>query len=283
MKSYGYVRVSGADQNEDRQMIAMNEQGVPTKNIFIDKQSGKDFERASYKKLVRQLRANDVLYIKSIDRLGRNYDEILEQWRIGRTYADFKVYLTENNDPLSVQMDSAEGVKGGKVLLTLHFENCDFMLAFLRDRNMAKSVEDWFLWMLKTLGAKAFRRLFSLLLTDNGTEFSNPVAIEVMGGENGGTRIFYCDPCKSWQKPNVERNHEFIRRVLPKGISFDNLTQTNINLLMSHINSYKRAKWNDKSPAELFSVLYGADTLQKLGQFFVPADEITLKPSLLRR
>lgn len=79
---YGYIRVSSKDQNEDRQLIAMQELEIPEKNIYIDKQSGKDFERPSYKKLVRKLKSDDLLYIKSIDRLGRNYEEILEQWRI---------------------------------------------------------------------------------------------------------------------------------------------------------------------------------------------------------
>ena len=82
MKIYGYVRVSSTDQNEDRQLIALREQGVDEKNIFIDKQSGKDFERPNYKKLVSQLKAGDLLYIISIDRLGRNYEEIQKQWRV---------------------------------------------------------------------------------------------------------------------------------------------------------------------------------------------------------
>ena len=82
MNVYGYVRVSTKEQNEDRQLIALGEVGVLEKNIFVDKQSGKDFNRPQYKKLLRKLKKDDLLYIKSIDRLGRNYDEILEQWRI---------------------------------------------------------------------------------------------------------------------------------------------------------------------------------------------------------
>lgn len=81
-ESYGYVRVSTKEQNEDRQLIALRELRVPVKNIYMDKQSGKDFERPQYKKLIRKLKKDDILYIKSIDRLGRNYEEILEQWRI---------------------------------------------------------------------------------------------------------------------------------------------------------------------------------------------------------
>lgn len=82
MEIYGYVRVSSTDQNEDRQLVALREQGVDEKNIFIDKQSGKDFERPNYKKMIRKLKAGDLLYIISIDRLGRNYEEIQKQWRV---------------------------------------------------------------------------------------------------------------------------------------------------------------------------------------------------------
>lgn len=82
IKIYGYARVSSKDQNEDRQCIALHEMEVPESNIYIDKQSGKDFERPAYKRMVRKLKRDDLLYIKSIDRLGRNYEEILSQWRI---------------------------------------------------------------------------------------------------------------------------------------------------------------------------------------------------------
>ena len=82
MNIYGYVRVSSQDQNEDRQMLALREIGVAPKCIFVDKQSGKDFERPQYRRLIKRLRPGDLLYIKSIDRLGRNYEEIQNQWRI---------------------------------------------------------------------------------------------------------------------------------------------------------------------------------------------------------
>ena len=92
---YGYIRVSSKDQNEDRQLIAQRELGIPEDNIYIDKQSGKDFNRPRYRKLVRKIRKGDVLYIKSIDRLGRNYEEIIEQWR----------YLTKEKQADIVVMD----------------------------------------------------------------------------------------------------------------------------------------------------------------------------------
>lgn len=96
--SYGYVRVSSQDQNEDRQLIEMERVGIPKNNIYIDKQSGKDFNRPKYKKLIRRLQEGDVLYILSIDRLGRNYEEILNQWRL--ITKDMKVDVVVIDMPL---------------------------------------------------------------------------------------------------------------------------------------------------------------------------------------
>lgn len=81
-KVYGYIRVSSTDQNEDRQLVALREREVPEQNLYMDKQSGKDFERPEYRRMVKRLKKDDLLYVKSIDRLGRNYGEILEQWRL---------------------------------------------------------------------------------------------------------------------------------------------------------------------------------------------------------
>jgi len=82
LTTYGYVRISSTDQNEDRQMLAMSELKIPVEQIYVDKMSGKDFQRPAYKSLVRRLRPGDLVYVKSIDRLGRNYEEIQNQWRI---------------------------------------------------------------------------------------------------------------------------------------------------------------------------------------------------------
>ena len=92
---YGYIRVSSKDQNEDRQVIAMREAGVPPRNIYIEKQSGKDFDRPQYKRLLRKMRKDDLLFIKSIDRLGRNYAEILEQWRILTKEKDIDIVVLD--------------------------------------------------------------------------------------------------------------------------------------------------------------------------------------------
>jgi len=202
--------------------------------------------------------------------------------RISRTYTDFKTFLEETASPV-VEMDSVIGRIGGKVLLTLMFRSCDLMLAFIRERNTSRSVIDTFDSLYASLGAGKFTELFPLILTDNGSEFSNPKALEFDAQGNRRTFIFYCDPCASYQKPAVELNHEFIRRILPKGRSFDELTQDDINLMMSHINSYTREKLNDKCPFDVFSFLYGYDVLQMLRLSRIPANEILLKPSLLKK
>jgi len=202
--------------------------------------------------------------------------------RIGRTYADFTAFIG-HSEVSGVEMDTVVGHVGGKVLLTLMFKSCDFMLAFIRERNTSQSVIDIFDMLQSRLGLELFKSLFPVILTDNGSEFSNPKALEFDAAGNQRTNIFYCDPYASYQKPNVERNHEFIRKILPKGTSFDALLQTDIDLMMSHINSYSREKLNEKSPFDLFAFLFGYETLEKLGQSRITPNEILLKSSLLKK
>ena len=123
--------------------------------------------------------------------------------------------------------------------------------------------------------------LIPLILTDNGSVFSNPGAIESDRQGTPRTRIFYCDPSSPGQKGSAEKNHEFIRHVLPKETSFDTLEQADISLLMDHINSYSRESLGNKYPYEMFEFLYGSRTLQALGVHRIPANEVNLTPSLL--
>ncbi len=203
------------------------------------------------------------------------------QCRLGRTYADFQAFTAATPDARVVEMDSLIGRIGGKVLLTLLFRDCGLMLAFLRDRNDSQSVIDAFALLWKLAGADLFRRLFHVLLTDNGSEFSNPRALEYAPDGTPRSRLFYCDPCASWQKGRVERNHEFLRMILPKGTAFDALTQADINTVLSHVNSYSRPALNDKAPFDLFAFTYGVDLLTQLGLQRIPANRIVLKPALL--
>jgi len=204
--------------------------------------------------------------------------------RIERSYADFQKYLGANPETTIVQMDSVIGRVGGKCLLTIHFVESSLMLAFLRDANTSASVIEIINLLDEALGAKTFSRLFPVILTDNGSEFSNPKEIEKRSTiPCNRTKIFYCDPSAPYQKGACEVNHELIRRILPKGSSFDELTQQDITLMMNHINSYKRKKLNNRSPYETFSFYYGEDVLKKLGCSPVAAENIILKPKLLKK
>lgn len=202
--------------------------------------------------------------------------------RVNRTWADYLFFKDNVCDFPPVEIDSVIGVQGGKVLLTIMFSSCNFMLAFLRDHNDSQSVIDCFNHLFRLLGFQLFSDLFPVIIADNGTEFSNPAAIEFAPDGSRRSRLFYCDPQAPFQKPRVEENHTLIRRILPKGSSFDALSQSDIDLVMSHVNSYKRASLNGKSPIELFSFIYGEQVLSLFPYKFVPPQEIVLLPSLLK-
>lgn len=204
--------------------------------------------------------------------------------RIGRTYDEFKNFMDVNNQPSVVEMDSVIGRVGGKVLLTLHFVKSEFMLAFLRDSNDSQSVIDIFDKLNELLGIDMFKKLFPVLLGDNGSEFTNPTSIEYDHTTlELKTKVFYCESFSPFQKGAAEKNHEEIRKVLPQGTSFDNLTQKDISLMMDHINSYSRPYLNDKTPYETFKFLYGEEVIKKLGLNFIRPNDICLKPSLLKK
>lgn len=202
--------------------------------------------------------------------------------RIGRTYEDFIAYMDAHPDTSVVEMDTVEGKKGEKTLLTIHFTESQLMLVFIRNANTSHSVTEIFRMLLEKLSFEEFKRLFPVILTDNGSEFSNPAAIEFDDQGSRLTRVFYCDPSSPHQKGAIENNHALIRRIVPKGKSFDPYDQENINLMMNHINSYTRKKLNDKSPFVVFSFFHGSVVIEKLGLECVPPNDIILKPKLLK-
>ena len=216
-------------------------------------------------------------------RKSRKVVHIDKKCHVGRTYEDYLKFIEENPDISVVQMDSVEGTKDStKVLLTVHFTSCNFMLAFLRDANTAKSVTDIFNELDEILGRDAFCRLFPVILTDRGSEFTDPLSIEVDEDGEYRTRVFYCDPQRSDQKGSIEVTHELIRKVLPKKTSFKDLTQEKVVLMMNHINSYTRKKLSDRSSHQLFSFLYGEEIALMLNSREIPSDEINLTPDLLK-
>lgn len=200
------------------------------------------------------------------------------QCYLGRTYKDFLTWKEENIGASVVEMDTVEGPKSAKkVVLTLKWVRSGFLMAFLLERQTTAQVNAVFKAMKKTLGKTFFMQLFPVLLTDRGSEFTNPAEIEQYEGEIW-TNVFFCDAQKPQQKPHVENEHTMLRRKLPKGMSFDELTQEDIQIILSHVNSYKRTSKNEKSPIELFAFAYGQEVLDYFQVNEIQADEINLKP-----
>lgn len=212
----------------------------------------------------------------------KNAVKVDKTCRIGRTFEDYQKFMAENPHLPARQLDSVEGVKGGAVLLTIHFVHQELQLAFLRQANDSQSVIDIFEKLYLELRPDIFMDLFPVLLADNGSEFSNPGAIEFDKQGNRRTRMFYCDPSAPYQKGSCENNHEMIRRCIPKGVDLGQYTQEQINLMMSHINSYARSNLGNKSPYDVFTFQYGEDILKTLGLQKIPADEIILTPRIFK-
>ena len=246
-------------------------------------------DKTIYKLLSEKLLDADVFDLKrTVQRKLRKKAgkpiSIDKKCRSGRTYEDFLNYISKNPDVSIVEMDTVEGKKGGKVILTLLFTNCNLQLAFLREHNDAASVSNIFKELRNILDPEEFILLFHVCLGDRGSEFSDPLKIEVdFETEEIQSSVFYCDPQNSSQKAHCERNHEFIRYIIPKGTSLDHLTQSDINIMMNHINSYGREKFNWKSPTELFENIYGSKITKKLGIKFIHPDDIILTPKLLKK
>lgn len=201
--------------------------------------------------------------------------------RVGRTFDDFVKFLDENPNIPVVEMDTVHGTRSGKVLLTFMFRNCSLMLAFIIDSCTQTNVKLIIDKLYDLLGADVFKRSFPVILTDNGSEFKNAKGLEVDDEGNQRTKIFYCNPMASYQKPHVEKNHEYIRYIIPKGISFNNRTQEDITLMMNNINSTARASLNGNTPFKLAQMLLDISLLDKLSLKLIAADDVHLKPALL--
>ena len=204
-------------------------------------------------------------------------------YRIGRTYDDFQKFLIDNPNINVVEMDTVEGIKGGKVLLTMIFRNFNFMIARLLPNKTSEAVKKELDNIEKVIGTELFKRVFKCILTDNGGEFQKPDELETSIDGSKRCWIFYCDANRSDQKAKVEKNHEYIRYIIPKGTSMDNYNQSDIDLMMSHINSTAREVLNFAIPFDMVSIYLGMDTMKKLNFSKVHPDNIILKPYLINK
>ncbi len=208
-----------------------------------------------------------------------------QKYREGRTYEDYEFYM-KHTGLSALEMDTVKGVREqGKRLLTMIFQDNSVMLLFLMPDGTGASVKRVFDYLERGLGLERFQRLFPVILTDNGTEFKNVGALELTEDFQDRTKLFFCDPMASWQKPHIEKNHEFIRYVIPRGKTLNPYTQEDMTLLMNHINSTRRPSLGNKSPYEL--VNEDDEDMQALFALLkmdlIPPDEVHLMPDLFTK
>ena len=216
---------------------------------------------------------------KSEPRKNKNLQQV---YRNKRTYVDFERFMDAHPDLDVVEMDTVKGGRNkGKCLLTLLFRSCSFMIVILipdcTQKSVIKAIND----LTEALGIRTFKKYFPVILTDNGSEFKNPWDIEKTESGTHRTYVFYCDPYVSNQKARLEKNHEYIRYVIPKGRSMYRYTQDDINLMTSHINSTARDSLNGATPFDLATLLLATKIPTLAGQVRIPADDVCLKPSLI--
>lgn len=203
----------------------------------------------------------------------------------GRKYEDYQEFIRNNPNVNTTEMDTVMNSLSGPYIQTFIFTNTSFMIGFLHKEktsaSMAKTLDN----LQELLGDENYNKLFSLILTDRGSEFEKHELFEI-NMETGEirTNIFYCDPMNSYQKPHVENNHNYIRDILPNGVNLDFLTQEKLNLMFSHINSVPRECYAGKTPYEMFEFFYDNDN--KIAELFniqkIKRDEVVLKPYLLK-
>lgn len=204
-------------------------------------------------------------------------------YRKNRTFKEFQAYIRENPDENVVELDTVHGSnKTGNVMLTMLFRNCNFMIIFLMPECNKECVKQVFDNLTELLGIEAFRTIFPIILTDNGSEFKGAEELENDKMTTPRTRMFYCDPLASWQKAKLEKNHEYIRKVILKGVALIGQTQEDMTLLTNHINSTARASLNGRTPYELAQLLLPMRLFEAIKLGLIEADKVTLKPSLLK-
>lgn len=207
----------------------------------------------------------------------------LQAYRVGRTFEDYKEYMKDKTELIVTELDTVHGKQGkGNVLLTMFMRQNGCMLIFLMPDGKQESVIRVFDFLEEGLGIERFKRLFKVFLTDNGSEFKNVDALELNSELVMRTRVYYCDPMASWQKGRLEKNHEYIRYVIPKGTNLNQYTTDDIILLMNHINSTKRKSLNGNSPYDLMLGDPDMMVLMDLMKMdIIPPKEVRLLPDLL--
>lgn len=204
--------------------------------------------------------------------------------RRGRTYKDFERFLENHSEIDVVEMDTVKGTREhGKCLLTMMFRSSRLMLIFLLNSCTSREVVRVFDELTELLGETLFEKTFPLILTDNGPEFKDVQRMECTEDGVIRTNIFYCDPQKSNQKSRLEKNHEYIRYIIPKGRSMYRLTPESVRVMTNHINSISRESLNNHTPYDVAKILLNKKVMDALMLEPVQPDMVKLHPSLLKK
>lgn len=201
-----------------------------------------------------------------------------------RTYDDFIDYISENPNDEVIEMDTVLSSRNSNAcLLTLLFRKSNYMMAFLLSNKTSYNVKQVFLMLRKALGEETFNNTFKVILTDNGSEFANPLDIEIDECGVKTTRVFYCDPGKSGQKGKIEKNHVELRKVFPKGTDFSIYSQTDIDIALCHINSEPRGILNGNCPG-IIAPIFISEKVTKINHYqLINPDDVFLHPNLLKK
>ena len=194
-----------------------------------------------------------------------------------RKYEDYLDFIAKHPKMSIVQLDTVIGkTNNNKVLLTMYIVDTHFMLIFLIDKKDSIHVSDVFKKLKKNLTINLYRNVFRIILTDNGTEFFNPYEMEIDYETcKKVSNVFYCKPYSSWQKHEIEVNHEYIRRILPKGSDFSKLSKEDVDRLQNNINAIPRNSLNGKTPFDLTDKKY-PELIKKLKCKYIKPDNVTL-------
>lgn len=197
--------------------------------------------------------------------------------KLNRTYDDYNAYISEHPESHVIQIDTVEGVKGEQLLLTIHAQSEKFQIAHFIKNKEAKNIKPVFeLYKERLDDDELFQQYFSVVVTDNGSEFS-----EILFLEDWGIKVFFCDPYASYQKGACENNHKHIRYFFKKGESFKDFHQKHIWLMMSHINSECRAELNKKCPYEVTEFYWGKKILDAFHIKRIAPDNVVLDKKIL--
>ncbi|MEG2610131.1 MAG: IS30 family transposase, partial [Bacilli bacterium] len=276
--------------NINQVITPLIKKGQTTNHLYINHPEVLDFSKSSFYRYIN----DGVFEFKPLDfprivkykkrknkkRRTRQEREILTN----RKYEDFIEFTTKSPELNIVEMDTVEGIEtDSKCILTLFWRKSNFMLMFLLENQTTSEVTKVFQYLQETLSEDDYKQLFQIILTDNGHEFYDVNNIEYnhRTGEYI-SHLFFCDPGASYQKGGIEKNHEFIRYVLPKKTTFENLTQNDCNIIANHINSLCRESLNNNCPFKAMLFICNEHILNTLNMYYIKPDEVQLNKKLIK-